>query len=114
MTVKALNDQTGTTGLEFETELVTPSTMDKALISIDTAIGKGLPVPLSVGDDTGGHAVLVTGMDPGPPRRYSIHDPWDGKIVVVTEKQMTDGTFDIAGWNKLKKAFKPIVKDPAP
>ena len=113
-TVDGLNEQSATTGLDFTATVITTANIDAALTEVDTAVASGLPVPLALGDDTGGHAVLVTGVDPGPPRRYSIHDPYNGEIVVVTDKQLKDGDFNIANWTRLKKVFKPTAQDPAP
>lgn len=109
-----LNKQSDTTGFDFKIEGVTDDNVDAELGEIDKSIAEGLPVPMRVaGAGTGGHFVLVTGMDPGPPRRYSIHDPWDGKIVTVTDKQIKDKNFDIAGWNKVSHIYKPSAKPDA-
>ena len=93
--------------MTFKSVYPTPETMDADLDGVDKTLGEGLPVPMSIGDNTGGHAVMITAVNPGPPRTYSIHDPWDGKIVDVTDKQLKDGTFNIANWNKVKRFMQP-------
>lgn len=109
-----LNKQSDNTGLDFKIESVTDANVDAELGGIDKSIAEGLPVPMRVaGAGDGGHFVLVTGVDPGPPRRYAIHDPWDGKIVTVTDKQIKDKNFDIAGWNKVSHIYKPSAKPDA-
>ena len=57
--------------------------------------------------------MLVTGVDAGPPRTYSIHDPWNGKIVKVTDKQIKENNFNIAGWNKVSHMYKPSADSSA-
>lgn len=103
----ALNSHSAETGLTFDTESVTDKTVNDALSDIDATLNKGLPVPIRVGGASGGHAVLVVSMEAGPPRLYSIHDPWDGKIVKVTEDEIRKKTFNIAGWNQMTHVFKP-------
>jgi hypothetical protein len=108
----ALNDQTATTGLKFDIEEVDSSSVDGRLGEIDKSVNSGLPVPMRVSDapNTGGHFVLVVGADPGPPKTYTIHDPWDGKLVKVTDKQIKDNNFNIAGWNKVSHIYKPSAE----
>ena len=64
---------------------------------------------MRVGGDNGGHIVMMTGIDDGPPRRYSFHDPWDGKTLVFTDKQISSNNIDIAGWKKMTHIYKPSV-----
>lgn len=108
----ALNDQTATTGLKFKIEEIDASSMDGRLGEIDKSVHSGLPVPLRVSDagNSGGHFVLVVASDEGPPRTYSIHDPWDGKMVKVTDKQIKENNFNIAGWNKVSHMYKPSAE----
>ena len=111
----ALNDKKGTTGLEFAIKAIDPTKIDDSLTEMDDAVRGGLPVPLRLADAAGhGHFVLLTGEDPGPPRRYSIHDPWEGKTTTVTEKQIKSGTFKIAGYNRISHFFKPDPVKPKP
>jgi hypothetical protein len=106
------NSQTPTTGVKFEVEPITgDAEMDKALNDAETALKGGLPVPVRVGSGSDGHAVLMTGVDPGPPRRYSFHDPWDGKTLVFTDAQIKSNNIDIAGWTKMTHLYKPSLAD---
>ncbi len=44
-------------------------------------------MPIVIGDGAGqyNHYVLVTGLQPGPPKTYTIHDPYVGVTVTRTE-----------------------------
>jgi hypothetical protein len=101
------------TGLKFDTEAVKPEEFDERLKEMDDSIKSGLPVPLRVSDaaGSGGHFVLLVGEEgDGDKKTYSIHDPWDGKIVKVTGAQLKSGDFKIAGWNKLTHIYKPSAE----
>jgi hypothetical protein len=74
---------------------------------------KGEPVPIVIGDggkNANAHYVLITGMDKGPPKSYSIHDPWSGETVVRSEDEIKQGKLNIAGWNKLAAIEEPAEK----
>ena len=107
-------DQAGkSSNVSFDGKLVGPGyTPDNALQDMDGPLKGGVPVPIVVGSDTSNdsHAALVTAVDDGPPRSYSIHDPYAGKTMVVTEDQFKNGTLNVAGWPKLKAVFKPNVR----
>lgn len=98
-------------GMEFETLDIQKSGFDTALNDMDVALAGGLPVPVRVGrtDEDSGHFVLVTGGDPGNPRRYSIHDPWTGKTIIVDENKIKAKKLDVAGWPELTHIYKPTV-----
>jgi len=109
-----LNDLKKTTGLKFTPKIVGGAgadlTLDQARASIDTALDKGMPVPLVIGDNGAkkyGHYVLVTGKTKGPPKKYTIHDPWSGKTVTRTEDDLKNGTINIAGWNHIGSIDDP-------
>ena len=103
-----LNEQTDKIGLKFETESVADDAgMTKGLDAAQQALKQGLPVPVRVGGDGGGHFVLMTGVEDGPPRRYSFHDPWDGKTLVFTDEQIKKNQINIAGWTKMTHIYKP-------
>lgn len=109
----ALNETSDTTGLKFDTTSVSEDEdLGKGLDSASDALKGGLPVPCRVSSDgaDGGHAVLLTGVDPGPPRRFSFHDPWEGQTVVFTEEQIKKHEIDIAGWSKLTHIYLPSAK----
>ncbi len=98
------------TGLTYETKKVGKDvTTDEVITSIEENTAKGNPVPIVIGNKQADytHYVLVTATDPGPPRLFSIHDPWSGKTVTRTEKQMKNGTLDIAGSNQITAFEKP-------
>ena len=49
-------------------------------------------------------------MEKGPPKRYTIHDPWSGTTVVRTDAQLTGGTLNIANCNQISAVEAPAVK----
>jgi hypothetical protein len=103
-----LGEQTAKIGVKFECESAgTDDKMTKALADAETALKGGLPVPVRVGGASGGHFVLMTGVDDGPPRRYSFHDPWDGKTLVFTDTQIKTKNINIAGWTEMTHIYKP-------
>ncbi len=102
------NTTTSATGISYKTNEVDDSTMDASLTRMQTALSGGLPVPLLVGQNgVAGHAVLMTGFDAGPPRRYAIHDPADGKTVTVTDAEIKGKSFTVAGWHELTEFLEP-------
>jgi hypothetical protein len=111
-----LNNRNKKNGLTFTAHTVGGDvTMDQALTSVDTALRSGLPVPVGVGNAKGaGHAALITGMDPGPPTRYAIHDPYKGQIGVFTKDQIKNGQLNVAGWTHLCIVFPPAGAPPPP
>ncbi len=106
-----LNEQSGDIGLKFDIQSTDgDEAMTTGLNDAQKELEKGTPVPVRVADDNGGHFVLMTGVDPGPPRRYSFHDPWEGKSLVFTDEQLKSGNFNIAGYNKMSHIYKPSAK----
>ncbi len=102
------NDTTAATGVAYKTERVEEDKIDAALSEMETALAGGLPVPILVGDSTGAkHAVLVTGVDPGPPRRYSIHDPGDGMTTTVSDADIKGKSLNLSGWTEIRYVLKP-------
>ena len=110
----ALNEQKGVTGLKFDTEDVPDDKFDARLAELDSALSGGLPVPIRVSSPgaTGGHFVLVVGGELGPPRVYSIHDPWDGKIIKASEADIKAKKLNIAGWTQITHIYKPSADVP--
>jgi len=107
-----LNEQTGKIGVKFNCESTAgDKAMGAALDDAEKALKGGLPVPVRVGGDNGGHFVLMTGIEPGPPRRYSFHDPWEGKTLVFTDEQIKTNKINIAGWTKMTHIYKPSASD---
>lgn len=103
-----LNDQTDKIGVKFDIESVRgDDKMTKGLNDAEAALKKGLPVPVRVGGDNGGHFILMTGVEDGPPRRYSFHDPWEGITQVYTEDDIKADKINIAGWTKMTHIFNP-------
>jgi hypothetical protein len=111
----ALNEQKGVTGLKFDTETVPDDKFDARLAELDSALSGGLPVPIRVSSPgaSGGHFVLVVGGEQGPPRVYSIHDPWDGKIIKASETDIKAKKLNIAGWTQITHIYKPSADVPA-
>jgi len=109
-----LNNLTKTTGLKYTPKTVggagSDLTLAKARTSIDSGLDKGMPIPIVIGDNGAnkyGHYVLVTGKVKGPPKKYTIHDPWSGKTVTRTEDDFKNGTLNIAGWNHVGSIEEP-------
>ena len=104
------NATKGETGVKYDTKKIDDTDMDTSLDEMGKSITSGLPVPLLVGKSGGpGHAVLMTGFDAGPPRLYSIHDPYDGKTITVTDKQIKSKKLDIAGWPEITHFLQPAA-----
>ena len=85
-------------------------TLDKATKDLDTALAKGQPVPIVIGDGGASayaHYVLVTTMDPGPPKEYTIHDPYDGVTVTRSAEDLAQGKINLAGWNQISSMELP-------
>jgi predicted nucleic acid-binding Zn-ribbon protein len=109
-----LNNMSDTTGVTYTTKKIDATTkVDDAVKAIDTGVGKGQPVPIVIGNSSTSytHYVLVTGMDQGPPKRYTIHDPWSGDTLVRTEAQIKAGTLNIAGSNQISAFEQPAEKE---
>ncbi len=110
----ALNDVKASTGLEYKLNLIGEgdgdATVEDGITAINDATSKGEPVPISIGNKSRvltQHYVLVTASDPGPPRYYTIHDPWSGETVIRSEDQLRNGKLNIAGCNELGSFDKP-------
>jgi hypothetical protein len=105
-----LNKISGSTGLKYDLKKIPDEgSVDDGVKVLNDATAKGEPVPISIGNGAENyqHYVLVTASDPGPPRYYTIHDPWDGKTVIRSEEQMRHGALNIAGCNDLESFDKP-------
>jgi hypothetical protein len=111
----ALNAVSASTGLTYSQmavgTAVGQSSQAASIAKIADAAAKGRPVPILIGPPTGDqlHYVLVTATDAGPPRLFTMHDPWDGKTVIRTEAQITGGQIDLAGHN-----YRRYVEVPQP
>ena len=104
----------GYLGMSFESIDVEKAGYDPVLSDLDAALADGMPVPVRVGrkGEGSGHFALITGGEAGQPRRYSIHDPWEGKTVIVDEDQIKAKKLDVAGWPELTDIYKPSVMMP--
>jgi len=104
-----LDDQKDKVGLKFEGQSVDgdDAALNKGLNQAEKALKSGLPVPIRIGGDNGGHAILMTGVDDGPPRRFTFNDPYDGKTVTYTEEQIKKKQMNIAGWTKMTDIYQP-------
>ncbi len=109
------NDVSDVTGVTYTTEK-NPN-VDDALKSVDAGVDKGVPVPIVIGNGPGKftHYVLVTGKDEGPPKTYTIHDPWSGDTVTRSADDVKNGKINIAGSNKITAIENPglVGKEPA-
>ena len=100
------NATTDATGIEYKNKPITDA--DAAMTKMSALISSGLPVPLLVGSGgKPGHAVVLTGYDAGPPRRFSIHDPGDGATQTVTDQQIKDKRLDLSGWTEITSFLEP-------
>lgn len=110
-----LNQMSDVTGVTYDTKKVgRDATTEDAIKTLDDNTATGMPVPIVIGNGQGKytHYVLVTASDVGPPKQYSIHDPWSGKTVIRSEKQIKDGTLNIAGSNQITAFEKPAPVPP--
>jgi hypothetical protein len=116
-----LNQASASTGLQYRRQLLDDqTTVRKAVADIAEDVGKGMPVPIVIGDGNQAkyaHYVLVVATDPGPPRRFSIHDPANGTTEIRTEQEISDGKIGLAGdpavkgsgWNTLSAYERPTA-----
>jgi hypothetical protein len=108
-----LNNVSDSTGVSYTTKkLGGGTTVDDAIKSIDSGVSKGQPVPIIIGSGPTAynHYVVVTGMEKGPPKSYTIHDPGSGKTVVRTEAQLKGGAINLSGWNQISAFEDPSTK----
>ncbi len=106
----ALNNLSASTGVKYDLKKIGEgATLDEGVKALNDATAGGTPVPIAIGNGPKNyqHYVLVTASDPGPPRTYTIHDPWDGVTVTRSEEQMRTGKIDIAGCNDFESFDKP-------
>ena len=101
-----LNARSDTTGLTYSTKMLDPKTysIDKATADLDKALAKGQPVPIVIGDGKAAataHYVLVTQLEVGPPKKYTIHDPGAGVTVTRSGEDLTKGKINLSGWNQI-------------
>lgn len=112
-----LNKMSASTGLKYENKhLDTDDEMNAGITKLNEALDRGEPVPIVVG--TGpkayNHYMLVTATDPGPPRYYTIHDPWDGKTHKRSEDQMKSKNLDFGDMGQLTALELPSKADAKP
>ena len=108
-----LNKQSGTTGLEYDNKKIGKDyTADDAMDAMSKGLADGVPVPITVGDAKHpyAHAALVTATDPGPPRTFTIHDPWEGKTETFTEDQIRNDKVNVGNWKHVGVVFPPSIK----
>src|SRR5262249_25493991 len=108
-----LNSNSDTTGVTYSTKkLGGTTTTATAVTPIDNGVSKGMPVPIVIGNGPQqyAHYVLITGMDPGPPKRYTVHNPGDGTTSVVTAAQISSGSMGLAGGNQITAYEDPSEK----
>ena len=98
------------TGVKYENKKIGEGglTVDKAVDDIKANVEKKIPVPIVVGASEANYAhyVIVTATDPGPPRKFTIHDPANGTTETRTEEELKGGKIDIAGPEKGKGYMK--------
>jgi hypothetical protein len=105
-----LNQTRDVTGIEYEGVAVDAATTAAAVDAMATHLKSARPVPLHVSNpgDDGGHFVLVTAVFDGPPRTFSIHDPWTGDSVAQTDEQLKQGKLTLpSGWGMITTVYTP-------
>ncbi len=96
----SLDQIAGTTGLRYDDRRIgTDASLEDCITVLANA--NGAPVPVMVGT----RYVVVTGSDPGPPRSYTIHDPWSGETVARSERQFRAGALGLPGGGDRLDAF---------
>lgn len=108
-----LNKQSDSTGLVYDTKVLgRDTTVDEALNTMADGVGKGIPVPITVGDAKApfAHAALVVAVDAGPPRTFTIHDPYYGKTDTFTEDQIKNDQVSVGGWHHVGVVFPASIK----
>lgn len=108
-----LNKQTDSTGLVYGAKkLGADVTVEEALNTMRDGVKKGVPVPITVGDASQpyAHAALVTGVADGPPRTFTIHDPYYGRTDTFTEDQIKNDQVNVGGWKHVGVVFPPSIK----
>jgi hypothetical protein len=76
---------------------------------VEKGLKCGHPVPIVIGNGIGQftHYVLVTALDKGPPKAWTIHDPWDGITVAREVKDIKAGKINLAGSNQITALENP-------
>lgn len=110
-----LNNMEDTTGLKYaNNRLGGGITIDTAIAAMKGDAAQGIPLPIVIGNGPGQftHYVLVTACQPGPPAKFAIHDPWEGKTYMRSEATIRAGKIDIAGSNQITAYENPTVVSP--
>jgi len=108
------NQLSKVTGATYVTEK--DPNVPNAMKSIDASVRQGVPVPIVIGNGPGQytHYVLVTGSKAGPPKTYSIHDPWTGTTVSRSADAVKNGRINIAGSNQITAIENPKLEHKSP
>jgi hypothetical protein len=107
-----LNNMQDTTGLKYaNNKLGGAITIDTAIATMKSDAAQGIPLPIVIGNAPGQytHYVLVTACDEGPPVKFAIHDPWEGKTYYRREETIRGGKINIAGSNQITAYENPTV-----
>ena len=110
-----LNNMEDTTGLKYaNNRLGGGITIDTAITAMKGDAAQGIPLPIVIGNKPGEytHYVLVTACQPGPPAKFAIHDPWEGKTYMRSEATIRAGKINIAGSNQITAYENPSVVSP--
>ncbi len=107
-----LNNMEDTTGLKYaNNKLGGGITIDTAIAAMKGDAAQGIPLPIVIGNGPGQytHYVLVTACEAGPPAKFAIHDPWEGKTYMRSEATIRAGKINIAGSNQITAYENPSV-----
>ena len=105
-----MNDMSDVTGVEYENKKISNKyKVEDAMKDIEKGLKQGHPVPIVIGNGPNQftHYVLVTELDNGPPKTWTIHDPWKGETVSREVKDIKAGKINLAGSNQITVAFRP-------
>ena len=111
-----LNTMQDTTGLKYASKKLGGGiTIDTAIAAMKGDAAQGIPLPIVIGNGPAQytHYVLVTACQPGPPAKFAIHDPWEGKTYMRSEATIRAGTINIAGSNQITAYENPSVVSPS-
>jgi hypothetical protein len=89
---------------DYHVLLIDPAQMAKAFTQISTAVQRGFPVPLYVGDSVSPrHVVLAITCE----QDLTIYEPSRGELRDITALSFTGSALDVAGWDQPWLAVLP-------
>jgi hypothetical protein len=109
-----LNNMSDSTGVEYSNKKVDGATykVDDAMKDVEKAAKSGHPVPIVVGGSSNdfAHYVVVTKVDPGPPKTWTIHDVGSGKTFTKNADDIKNNNMGIGTYNQITALENPSAK----